>query len=142
MVNSIPFEYSTSWSPNDLCIPKNMWLRSERRLLTFREILESGVGRFTRANQYEQAGIDVIDHTREEITALTTEMVARRNGTWCARPEDEELQRRFWAVFRRFTTYYTNGFRTHRLIGAAFLREHAQLLEDRTAPPATVVCQR
>ena len=45
-VNYIPLDYAPTWSPSDLFIPKKLWLREQRRFLTFREILESEVGRF------------------------------------------------------------------------------------------------
>ena len=66
-VNFIPYEYAPSWCPNYIIIFKKLWLKKEKRFLTFREILESGAGRFNRTQQYEQAGIEVIENTPEEI---------------------------------------------------------------------------
>ncbi len=133
MANTAPFEYSTSWSPRDLFIPKMLWLRVQDRAMTYREILESGAGRYTRPHQYEQLGVETIENTPEEIMALALEMEARCAGTWQTSAEDEALQQRFWDVFRTYTTYYTAGFRTHRLIGAEFLRQHQDLLEAQEA---------
>ena len=126
IVNIIPLEYAHSWGPHDLFIPKRLWLRAERRWLTFREILESGIGRtFQRTDQYEAAGLDVVDNTPEEITALALEMDARLSQTWQAAPEDEELQRRFWALFAGSPLHGVIRAR----VGAAFLRQQAHLLE-------------
>lgn len=125
MVNFIPLEYVTSWGPRDLFIPKKLWSRQERRLLTFREILESGIGRFMRTELYEQAGLDVVDNTPDEITALAIEMDQRLAGVWQTTLEDEDLQRRFWALFRGSPHHQVIRSR----IGAAFLREHRALLD-------------
>lgn len=143
LVNYIPMEYTVTWNPQDLFIPKTLWLKSEGRVMTFREIVASGVGCYTRSYQYEPRGIEAIDNTPEEITALALEMEARRAGTWQATKEDEELQRRFWEICRAYTTAFASApWRTHWRIGAEFLRQHPELLEDRTTPQATVVCQR
>ena len=141
IVNYIPFEYSVSWNPYDLFIPKKMWLRSEHRLMTFREILKSGAGRFLRDHQYAQMGIELINSTPEEITSLALEMDDRLNGTWQGTAEDEALQRRFWEIFRACTTVYASApWRVHRRIGAEFLRQHQALLEESTTPQPTMVC--
>ena len=124
-VNYIPFEYVHSWDPRHLFIPKKLWLRAERRLLTFRDILESGVGRLHWTEEYERRGIEVIENTPEEIAALAIEMDERLQGTWQAAAEDEELQRRFWSLF---ASSGLHGVIRSR-IGAAFLREHRALLE-------------
>ncbi|MDP3723057.1 MAG: TIGR04372 family glycosyltransferase [Candidatus Omnitrophota bacterium] len=142
IVNYISFEYSGSWNPYDCFIPKKMWLRSEHRLMTFREILESGAGRFLRDHQYAEMGIELINNTPEEITALALEMDGRLSGTWQGTAEDEALQRRFWEIFRTCTTLYASApWRVHRRIGAEFLRQHQALLEQRTTPQPTMVWQ-
>ena len=138
IVNYLPFEHAVSWNPYDLFIPKALWLRSERRLMTVPEILQSGVGRFTQDHQYAQMGIEVIDNTPEEIAALALEMDARLNGIWQGTAEDEELQRRFWEIFRAYTTVYAScPWRVHRRIGTAFLRQHQALLEEATISQPT-----
>jgi putative glycosyltransferase (TIGR04372 family) len=98
-VNYVPLEYATTWLPDHLFIPKKHWLRAEGRFLTFREILDSGVGRFLRSEQYTARGIEVIENTPEEIAALAIEMDERVTGTWRTTEEDEELQRRFWSLY-------------------------------------------
>ncbi len=140
LVNYIPFEYTTTWSPRDLFIPKTFWLRSEGRVMTFREILVSGVGRALRDEKYERYGVEVINNTPEEITALALEAEARLTGTWQVAEEDEELQRRFWEIFRAHTTAFASApWRTHWRIGAEFLRQHRALLEPGTKPQPAMV---
>jgi putative glycosyltransferase (TIGR04372 family) len=140
LVNCITLEYAMTWNPQDLFIPKILWLRSEGRAMTLREILESGVGRYQRDGLYEQHGVEVIDNTPEEITALALEAEARRAGTWKATEEDEELQRRFWEIFRTYATLFASApWRTHWRIGTEFLRQHRALLEPSTTPRPTRV---
>ena len=124
-VNFIPFEYVHSWAPGHLFIPKKLWLRAERRWMTFREILASGAGRFHWAEQYARLGIEPIENTPEEITALAIEMDERLQGTWQTTAEDEALQRRFWSLF---ASSGLHGVIRSR-IGAAFLRAHRALVE-------------
>lgn len=124
-VNYIPLEHVHTWKPNDLFIPKKLWLREEHRLMTFREILESGVGRFLQTEKYEQLGIEVIENTPEEITAVAIEMDERLKGTWQATEEDEELQGRFWSLFKPSEL---NGVFLSR-IGTEFLRQNRELLD-------------
>jgi putative glycosyltransferase (TIGR04372 family) len=122
--NSIPLEYIYTWSHYDISIPKKLWLRKEGRLMTFPEILESGVGRYLEAEQYEAAGIDVIQNSPEEITELAVEMDERLTGTYMATEEDEGLQKRFWALFR--PSDLNKAFNAR--IGTDFLRKNQNLL--------------
>lgn len=123
-VNYVPLEYAPTGSAVDLFIPKKLWLREERRFLTFREILNSGVGSFIEGEKYEQLGIEVIENNPEEITALAVEMDERVKGTWQTTEDDEELQRRFWSLFKPSKWHGTFVLR----IGEAFLRQNQGLL--------------
>lgn len=123
--NWVMLEEVPTWGPNDLFIPKKLWLREERRFLTFREILNSEVGRFNQSEQYEQRGIKLVENTPEEITALAVEMDERLKGTWQTTEEDEELQRSFWSLFKPSELHGTIVSR----IGAGFLRQNQELLD-------------
>ena len=131
-VNWIPLEYTHSWSPKDLFIPKKLWLKSENRFLTFREILSSGMGANLMGQQYEELGVDPIENTPEEITSAVLEMEDRINGEWHTTSEDEELQQRFWALFDNIEVHYRGGEPLHGVIGsrigAEFLRCNKELL--------------
>jgi putative glycosyltransferase (TIGR04372 family) len=124
-VNVVPLGYAPTWGPNDLFIPKKLWLGEERRFLTFREILDSEIGGFTRSEQYEQLGIEVVENTSEEITALVVEMDERLKGAWQITEEDMELQRRFRSLFKPSELHGTIVSR----IGAEFLRQNQELLD-------------
>lgn len=151
-VQYAPLEYVWRWTPHDLILPKKLWLRSEHRWLTFREIIDSGVGRLLQTELYEQRGIELVDNTPEEITAIALEMDERLNGTWQTTEEDEALQRRFWSLFAQtdgaarahLADRWSKGLvrapgQIRARIGAEFLRQHRALLEDQTASSPLVV---
>jgi putative glycosyltransferase (TIGR04372 family) len=124
LVNFIPLEYARAAGSRDLFIPKKIWSRRDKNLLKFGDIHTSGVGRFAYNRQYEQSGLELIDNTPEEISALAREMDDRLNGRWRAEAEDENLQKRFWAFFKPSEI---NGVFQSR-IGAEFLRQNRELL--------------
>lgn len=123
-VNLIPLEHINAESARDLIIVKKVWKRDEHRLMTFREILESGVGRFLHTHHYEENNLEIVHNTPEEIEAATMEMDERLKGTWKSTEEDEELQKRFWALFK--PSFINKVFLSR--IGAVFLRENKELL--------------
>jgi len=123
-VNMIPLVQLHSWDPNYLSIPKKLWLRKEHCFMTFQEQLDLEPSPGLSSSQYEQLGIDVIENTPEEITALAVEMDERLNGTWQTTEEDEELQRRFWSLFESSELH---GVLRSR-IGTEFLRQNRELL--------------
>ena len=123
-VNFLPLEYGRYWQEGHLFIPKKHWLQKEKRLMTFKEIFDSGAGRFLHSKQFEAQGIELIENTPEEIAMLSIEMDERLNGTWKTNDEDEELQARFWTLFKPSEL---NGIFRAR-IGTEFLRAHRDLL--------------
>ena len=66
-----------------------------------------------------------MENTPEEITALAVEMDERLKGTWQTAEEDEELQRRFWALFKPGAL---QGAFLSR-IGTEFLHQNRELLQ-------------
>ena len=93
--------------------------------MKFKEILESGVGLYLFTELYEQAGIEVIDNSPEEIAAVSIEMDERLQGTWQSAEEDDDLQRRLWSHFENSKQ---NDVVLSRM-GATFLRENRDLLD-------------
>lgn len=130
--NFVPLEYANTWWPNLLTIPKKHWLEKENRVMTFREIFESGAGKFLTGSEFEEAGIRLIENTPEEIADAATEAVERLEGAWEGEPGDEELQKRFWEIFPVNGTD-ARGIPLHggisARIGAKFLRENREMLD-------------
>ena len=121
----LPLEYIRAECSHDLCIPKKLWVREEHRFMTFREILESGVGRFLQTEQYDKCNLEIVNNTTEETEAAIAEMDNRLKGAWVTTEEDEELQRQFWALFK--PSDLNRAFRSR--IGAEFLRQNSVLLD-------------
>lgn len=125
LVNYICIEHVPEWGARDLFIPKKLWLRGERRFLTYREILEKGIGGYYYTEQYGRLGVEPIENTADEITAVVSEMEARLDGTWRPCDEDDELQARFWSLYGAIPVRKASPPR----IGAAFLRQNRDLLQ-------------
>ena len=124
MTNYVPLEYAADWGPDCLLLPKKFWLRDQKRFQTFQESLDSGLWLFRFREQYDEFGVDLVENTPEEITAVAIEMEERLKGTWQTTEEDEELQERFWQLFKFMDVDQTLASR----FGANFLRENRDLL--------------
>jgi putative glycosyltransferase (TIGR04372 family) len=123
-VNMTTLEYAPTWSEQDIFIPQKCWLRAENRFLSFREVIERRISRYEHCTDFDDAGLDLIPNTAEEILALALEMDARLNGTWVAAEEDEALQEQFWSFWQ--PSDVNSEFKCR--IGAQFLRDHQDLL--------------
>ena len=124
LANYVPLEFIRTWNSQDIFIPKKHWLMEEKRFMTFREIFDSGAGRFLKTHQYEEMGIELIENTPHEIRDLALEMYGRIAGTWESTEEDENLQEKFWTVFPKSELHG----RIQSKIGTAFLKENVELL--------------
>jgi putative glycosyltransferase (TIGR04372 family) len=122
-VNWVPLQRISTWTRNGLLIGKKLYLRDEKRYLTFHEIINSEFGGNPSSGLLEEKGVELIDNTPEEIADVAVEMDQRLNGTWETLAEDEGLQRRFWDLFG------PEKMRSPELrIGAQFLRQNVDLL--------------
>ena len=129
-VNVVPIQLAQTWGPDDLFILKKLWLREERRFLTFREIFDRQIDFITKTERYEQLGIEVVENTPEEITATVVEMDERLKGTWQTTEEYEDLQQRFRFIFKPMKGPHglLHGVIASR-IGTEFLRQNQELLD-------------
>jgi putative glycosyltransferase (TIGR04372 family) len=124
-VNYVPIELVRGWYKNSLTIFKKHWLKNEKRLMTFREIIELGAGKFYYDELFVQQGIELIENTPEEICDVVTEMDERLNGTWETTEQDEELQRRLWSLFK--PNEHNRVFRCRA--GTKYLQQNKDLLD-------------
>jgi len=123
-VNFIPISTVQAWADGSLLIPKKIWVKDEKRFLTFREIVESDVGLYISQGKYDDRGLVPVENTPEEIAEVVLEMHERLNGTWTSSAEDDELQQRFWAYFT--PNEWNRTFKVK--IGAGFLRANRELI--------------
>lgn len=106
-VNFVPLEYLPTWHKG-LAI----WKHHEKdgKRMTPKEIYESGAGQFMRADQYEEAGITLVDNTPDEIKAVVMEMADTYNGSDKLWPiEDWDRIYKFWQYFPRSISPYTQA---------------------------------
>ncbi|HZT79934.1 MAG TPA: TIGR04372 family glycosyltransferase [Gemmataceae bacterium] len=113
------------WYGNDLFLPKLFWSEPEGRLLTFAEVLDSRMALTQDTRVFDQHGVRLVENTADEISDLVVEMLDRLEGAWRPSPEDEQLQ----AEFRRLCE--ARDVCLVSRVGAAFLRRHRRLLEER-----------
>ena len=109
-------------------ITKHLYHRSTKRYLGIREALDRKLINAGESRVYEDAGVDVVDNTPEEICDLAVELDERLKGTWHPQAQDEQLQLQFWDIFRQHCPPEHVGSVQPR-IGAAFLRQHRYLLD-------------
>jgi putative glycosyltransferase (TIGR04372 family) len=114
----------TAGGRNNLFIPKTLRLIREDRILGFKELIDSGISGFTSSAQFDDQGIELVENIPNEIASLVVEMDERLKGTWATTREDEELQARFWSLFRPDQLHEDSRPR----IGAELLRQHQALL--------------
>ena len=122
-INFIPFSAIYIILKGQLFIPKKLWLLKENRMLTFDEMLNTKVASYGRTEDFQKAGIEVIDNTPEEIIDVSMEMEERLNGAWNETEEDKELQQRFREIVGG-----GNKRKFFGAIGTKFLKQHKELL--------------
>ena len=109
-------------------ITKHLYHQATKRHLGIREVFDRKIINAGESRVYEEAGVDVIDNTPEEICDLAVELDERLKGTWNPQAQDEQLQQQFWDIFRQQCPPKHVGSVQPR-IGAAFLRQHRYLLD-------------
>ncbi len=121
--NWVPLWRIFPWVFNGLVIFKKLYLTTEKRILSFKEIIHSDIGNCADGDVLKKRGIEVIENTPQEIEDVVLEMEDRLKGVWQTTPEDEDLQQRFWALFG------PEKVKSPDLrIGTKFLRQHSDLL--------------
>ena len=109
-------------------ITKHLYHQATKHHLGIREVLDRKLINAGESRVYEEAGVDVVDNTPEEICELAVELDKRLKGTWHPQVHDEQLQLQFWDIFRQHCAPEHIGSAQPR-IGTAFLRQHRYLLD-------------
>nr|VFJ65845.1 MAG: putative glycosyltransferase, TIGR04372 family [Candidatus Kentron sp. FM]VFJ69921.1 MAG: putative glycosyltransferase, TIGR04372 family [Candidatus Kentron sp. FM]VFK17492.1 MAG: putative glycosyltransferase, TIGR04372 family [Candidatus Kentron sp. FM] len=130
-VNYVPLGLLRAFSKDSLTITKHHRDSQDNRELSIGEIL-SREGFSLSSEDYASKGILFRENSPEEIRDLAIEMAKRLDGTWQPEEGDEELQRRFWALFPSDAPCAYNGKPLHGEIrgrfGAVFLRNNPDWL--------------
>ena len=122
-VNTIPLCRITPLKKEDIFIPKKIWSIREKRMLSLSEILEHGIGWFLKHEQFQQAGLEVINNTKEEILDVVEEMTLRLQGSFILSEESNLLQKRFKSIFNSFA-HRKPFHKTNAHVGSIFLKQN------------------
>jgi putative glycosyltransferase (TIGR04372 family) len=109
--------------PSDLSMPKLLRL-ADGRLARFADIFASDISRFGETAEYERAGVTPIENTPKEICDLAMEMLDVLDDKAQRGPEDDAREQ----AFRKLLSPTHYSYHARSRIGAAFLRDHADLL--------------
>ncbi len=122
---------------NDLVMFKKYFSRKLGRNLTYEEIVLSPISSFIKSELFEQAGIEVVQNSPDEILMAVKEMIARLNGSYPSSEESANINQEVQAIHEKahsyqketadpakipYTPYYalycTNGNISHEYIKA------------------------
>jgi putative glycosyltransferase (TIGR04372 family) len=109
----------------DLFLPRPIFSKALGRPLKFRETPGPDVRYFALQQDYEAAGLDVLENSAAEIVAAVKEMNERLDGRYEYTDKDEELQ----AKFRSLIDPAPRNFDTFARVGGEFLRTNRPLLD-------------
>ncbi len=98
-VNWVALGYLFTSRAEFITITKAHAQRDSMKKLTLREIISQGVSYAATTSEFESKGVRLIENTPEEIRDVAVEMAERLAGTWQPHPDDDLLQKRFWALF-------------------------------------------
>jgi len=119
-VNALPLGLSLSWGKS-IWVPKPLrWAKSGRALSVSEHLSNS----WLTVNEYERAGIAIVDLSSAEITAAVKEFWMRICGCWAENEEDRLRQLHYLNTFVKwpeFSTYH-GWLNSDARVGTAWLR--------------------
>lgn len=124
LANLMPISNSLPIVPGDIGIPKILKRRETGTPLDYATILSSPLGDYRFSEQYAKEGIVIEENSAEDIRDLAIEMLEQCQGRAVYTPEDELLQKRFQALFRK--GHYSYGAASRA--GRDFLRKYAEII--------------
>lgn len=132
-VNFVPIAGIHTYRDAFLTISKRHLWQSTQQEMTLQEIFTTGVCSFSRTNEYDSNGIELIENTPEEIRDVVIEMADRLEGNFSQDQKDIELQCRFWELFSKgiemkYSTKVLHGEIRGRF-GSSFLRRNQDWLK-------------
>lgn len=127
MTNYTPLIGAFSAREDNLAIPKKIWSSQEKRYLTFRGILNTGINSCWGSHQFKQFGLEFVENTKEEILDVTKEMYARIFEKFEYTKNDHQLQMKLKALYPPGHQCFNTPI--YKMIGIQFLRDNQDLLE-------------
>lgn len=124
LVDSSPIGIAP-FTEEDIFTPKLYRKKDENRLMSIPEIISMKAELFGFDSQFEDAGIELVNNTAEEIRDLVTERVESLKGTLSYSQEDNRLQQKFWDLWPKGHPMSRYPSR----IGRAFIKKYQNLLD-------------
>lgn len=123
--NMVPLGLVFPYAQKDIGIPKLYRDIATGRLLSFKEVLDSPMSLFRETKQFNEAGIELLSNSPEDIKDLAIEQFERSaNPNFSYDEEDEFLQLRFRGLFKPAHFAYWSASR----IGRSFLKKYQNLI--------------
>jgi putative glycosyltransferase (TIGR04372 family) len=126
MCNITPVAHLYSDKSWVLNLPKLHRRRGASSLMSFSEVVSSGVGDYVTTDQYNQAAVEFLDAEPEVIRDAVLEMADRIDGVWKDTPEDERRQNAFWDLVRDHKMH--RNTKIEGLVSTVYLRAFSHLL--------------
>ena len=123
-----------TFSNNFLFIPKLIYDKTNKRLLTLSETFELGYAYIMDSEELLKRNLSLRENTSEEISDAVMEMYNRLCGNWVDKPGYHELQENFSVKFEKYKNVSDFGKKMHGKIrsrvGTKFLLQNKAWLED------------
>lgn len=126
-VSLIPISIVAYMHCGSINIFKHLKFKNGRRL-TFAEISATGAWEFGNSKVFFDHGMEWEDNTPQEIYDAVFEMVARLDGAWVDKKEDEILHEKIWQILLKSPSYSRFYKVPKHRIGTQYLRDHRELL--------------
>jgi putative glycosyltransferase (TIGR04372 family) len=126
--NCAPSVEYFSLMEHDLALLSLLKQKNTNKYLSFQELLTPPVSMFQSPKSFNDAGLQSIKNTPEELEAATKEMIKRTNGN--NSPESDDLQKRFKILAEKCGQKHGGySVKAFAPISREFLHKHVDLLE-------------
>jgi putative glycosyltransferase (TIGR04372 family) len=132
-VDLVPICNYVTYLKDSLFLAKLHRSSEENRFLTLSETFRSGAAFCLTSECFAQCGVELVENTPQEVTAVAIEMAERVEGSWIPASQDDALQARFWSLYPLATHEVSEGHPLHGRVrarhAAVFLRQNEWWLE-------------
>jgi putative glycosyltransferase (TIGR04372 family) len=125
---------NVAMSMNSLFIPKLMWSIEDKRFLSYKEIIDSNLDKFSFATDYLSHGIEIVENDSDDIKLLTIDMFDLVNNKKLS-TKDENIRNDFMNKYftvskfaNKHNTY--EGLKFSGKISWRFLNKHSYLMNN------------
>ena len=127
-INYLPLAHLFSWA-EALHAPKKLYWKETGMALSWEEHLEHP---YVHSKDYEDAGINILDLSSEEIIDIVKEMINRINNSFFDE-DDKRVQNKFWKIAKQSNNFKikNNFIHPSSRISMAYVRNNSEWLSLR-----------